>query len=570
MALTDEIKARLDIVSYIGQSVALKKSGKHYKGLCPFHSEQTPSFMVNPDRQTWHCYGACGEGGDVIAFAMKKHGWSFGEAVAELARQAGIEVKPRSSSRQVARTREQLRGLLAVAAEAYHNSLERGSSAAGARAYLEQRGIRSETRAAWRLGYAPAGRDLLARHLRQAGFPDALLLLSGLCFRDERGAVVDFLRDRLVYPLCDERGHTAGFAARALREGQQPKYLNTAESPVFSKSKLLYGLDRAREAALFSGQIVLVEGYMDVLAAHQAGYTNVIASMGTALTAAQVELLHFVPTIYVALDGDSAGREATRRALEGLAAIRRDIRIVSLPAGKDPDEVIRAGGWQAVLDEAEAAGDYLLGLLTRGVDAHTPIAVREALAQELVPLLTRVESGLYRHHYLQKLALALAVPETLLAAYLPADQLLPAGPVLLPPTAAAARAPLQAQVVNALLADHFALSRLQRLFRSIQLADFCAADVPHYAPAFEVLQAALDQDDLDIEDYVQQHLAPHLLPEDTPEVDDNTLARLALRLRLERTVEDLEALLDAGDLDGAQGVLLEKARTQQQLQRLTQ
>ena len=290
MSTTDDIKARIDIVSYVQRFVpTLKKAGRNHKACCPFHNEKTPSFVVNPVRQTWHCFGACAEGGDLFTFAQKLHGWDFKEALRELAAEAGVELQ-RQSPAQKSRSDQldKLRGIASSAAEFFQAALRR-DSAAGIRSYLrDQRGLTDETIQAFQIGYAPDSWDFMLRALRELGHSDDEIVEVGLAVRNENGRVYDRFRNRLIIPIRDERGRVVGFGGRAMNPNDNAKYINSPQSAIFDKSRLLFGLDAARSAIRDSATVVIVEGYMDVIQAHQAGYANVVAQMGTAMTEPQI------------------------------------------------------------------------------------------------------------------------------------------------------------------------------------------------------------------------------------------------------------------------------------------
>ncbi len=290
MSVTEEIKARLDLVAYISESVSLKKAGRNYKANCPFHQERTPSFIVFPDTQTWRCFGACGEGGDIFAFAMKMHGWDFGEALRNLAQRAGVELAP-STPEQTEREAafDRLLGLLDQTARFFHDQLLHAPAAEGARAYVQKRGLSDTTVQTFLLGYAPGGWHALLNHLGGLGYAPDDLIAAGVAIRNDEGRVYDRFRERLVIPIRDGRGRVVGFGARALKPGDEPKYLNSPQTPLFDKSSTLFALDLARREIRERETAVIVEGYMDAMQAHQAGFRNVVAQMGTALTEPQLQ-----------------------------------------------------------------------------------------------------------------------------------------------------------------------------------------------------------------------------------------------------------------------------------------
>ena len=317
MSVTDEIKDRLDIVDVISGYVPLKKAGRNYKGLCPFHNEKTPSFIVFPDTQGWHCFGACGIGGDIFTFVMKRENLDFGEALAMLAAKAGVELQPREAAASGNDAKlERLRAIVADAAVYFHYLLNKANKAASPRDYLAQRGLTETTWEAWQLGYALDSWDALRDRLTGKGYKLDEIEETGLIIRREDGTGwYDRFRGRLMIPIRDVQGRTIGFGARILREDPArpaPKYMNSPQGPLFDKGHILFGLDMARKAIHDEDLAILVEGYMDVMMSHQVGVCNVVAGMGTALGETQMrQLKRYTGNITLALDPDAAGDHAT-------------------------------------------------------------------------------------------------------------------------------------------------------------------------------------------------------------------------------------------------------------------
>lgn len=432
MSTTEDIKSKLDIVDYISRYVPdLKKAGRYYKACCPFHSEKTPSFVVNPDRQSWRCFGACAEGGDVFSFAMKLHGWDFKETLENLGELTGVEVQRQSPRQKAAQQHlDRLRGLLSTAAEYYHAHLMVAEDEA-ARAVMhyaqEKRGFTRQTLEAFQIGYAPDGWQTMLDALRKLGYKETEIIQSGMAIRNDKGRVYDRFRHRLMVPIRDERGRVVGFGARALNPDDNPKYLNSPQTPVFDKSRLLFGLDAAKGAIRERETAVIVEGYMDAVQAHQAGYRNVVAQMGTALTEAQLKLVvpRYAQRVIMALDADDAGQNATRRSLEtarkalqadyaGRLAV--DIRILQIPGAKDPDDLLREEpeAWPDLIDAAQPVADFVIALETAHLKPNASLQERKAIAARVLPLLAASEDNLYRQENLQKLALKLRIAETAL------------------------------------------------------------------------------------------------------------------------------------------------------------
>ncbi len=437
MGLVEDIKERLDIVDVIGSYVSLRRSGKNYKALCPFHEEKTPSFVVFPETQSWHCFGACSTGGDLFSFVMKKEGVDFQGALQLLATRAGLSLEAYAPENdENARLRERLRKLHAAATAHFQKNLQH-ASAEMARAYIEQRGLQPETIALFQLGYALNEWEDTLVYLQGLGFSVEEMELAGLVVRREDGRVYDRFRGRLIIPIHDAQGRVVAFAGRVL-DGGQPKYLNSPQTPIFDKGRTLYGYAQAVHAIRQEDRAVIVEGYMDVLSAHQAGYRNVVASMGTALTASHMRLLaRHTQHIVLALDADAAGQKAALRgvevAREGLergarltltpigalryeATLEVDLRILQLPEGMDPDDLIRQAPerWKTLVEQALPVVDFYLQHFQETLDLDSAEGKAE-MVRQMRPLLREIRSETVRYHYVQKLARMLRVDERLLA-----------------------------------------------------------------------------------------------------------------------------------------------------------
>ena len=440
MTVVDDVKARVDIVELVESYLPLQKAGRIFKARCPFHTEKTPSFVVYPETGTWRCFGQCGTGGDAFAFVQKKDSMTFGEALRKLGEQVGVTVEPpRARDEEAAQQRERAGTLLDAARDYFHRILVYSPAGEEARRYLTSRGITEPSIAGFHLGLSPNGREVLKHHLRDLGYSEEDMLTAGvLVQRDsEEGATVDRFRGRLMFPIADHRGATVGFGARALDAASQAKYLNSPQTPLFDKSGLLYGLDSAMESVRSRGQVVFVEGYLDVIQAHQAGFTDVVAVMGTSLTERQVNLVRRSARRYaLALDPDAAGEEATRRSLEGAwrlfqrvvvrvagsgpVAIRQetpDLRIISLPAGRDPDDVIREDreDWERRVEAAAPILEYLIGWEASREDASSN-AGKLAVADRIFPLISALENPFEQDTAYSKLSAALGVERSALEA----------------------------------------------------------------------------------------------------------------------------------------------------------
>ncbi len=435
MSVTQEIKSKLDIVQYIQQYVPLKKAGRYYKACCPFHNEKTPSFVVNEDTQSWRCFGACAEGGDIFSFAEKMHGWTFSEALRELGNLAGIEVRKQTPQEQARDNHlDRLRGLLQTAAEVYHDHLlQEDPESAAVLAYTQQkRGFTLETIKQFGIGYAPPGWQNILDYLTTLGYSEDEIIEVGLAVRNESGRIYDRFRNRLMIPIRDDRGRVVGFGARILDPDDTPKYLNSPQTPVFDKSRILFGLDTGKNAIRDSETVVIVEGYMDAIQAHQAGFKNVVGQMGTAMTETQLKLVapRYAKKIILALDADAAGQSATRRSLEVAretlqadyaGRLSVDIRILQIPGAKDPDDFLRETPeqWPELVNKAIPVADYVIDseVVALGDIDSVSIQEREAAARRILPMLLASENNLYRQDNLQKLALRLRIAERDLLAW---------------------------------------------------------------------------------------------------------------------------------------------------------
>lgn len=405
----EEIKSKVDIATLIGESVQLKKAGRNFKGLCPFHNEKTPSFMVSPERQSYHCFG-CGEGGDLFEFVMKREAVDFPEALQMLARRAGIQLKGQSPGDTKRKQR-----LFAVNEQAAKYFMAAMNHTAGniARDYLTERGITSATAKAFKVGFAPNEYDPLVKALKAKKFTDQELVEAGIAIQGKRGPYARF-RGRLMIPIGDATGVIRGFTGRVLGEeqaGNMGKYVNTPETPLFHKGKLVYALDLAKQAIINEDAAVLVEGQMDVITAHQAGTTHVVATSGTAMTEDQLrQITRFSKTIILALDNDDAGRKAMLRVVELVGDRDIELKVVELGDAKDPDDLIKAdpAAWKQAISEAEPIIDYLFRHALAG---HAKPYGRAAVTKVLDAVLPalRFRSVLDQDFYSEQFAATLGI-----------------------------------------------------------------------------------------------------------------------------------------------------------------
>jgi DNA primase len=434
MSVIDQVKSRLDIIEVISSYVPLQKSGRNYKALCPFHAEKTPSFVVFPESQHWHCFGACSEGGDVFSFVMKREGWDFRTALKELALRAGVDLQPRTPAQVEAEEEaDRLRELLTTAAQYYHHLLQHAPEARAARAYVAKRGLSDETSERFLLGYSSAGWDNARTYLIERGYTVEDLIKAGMLVqKEESGSTYDRFRDRLMVSIRDVQGRVIGFGARTLDPEGVPKYLNSPQTSLFDKSQTLFGLDLARQAIRREDRVVIVEGYMDVMQAHQAGFANVVAQMGTALTEPQLrQLQRYTKRLVLALDPDAAGVQATLRGVEvaretlaqewepvfdprGLVGhegrLGAEIRVLRLPSGQDPDDLISEDPqlWATLIEEAAPVVEFYLRILLEGLDSEDTKA-KAQVVDKLLPVLQAVANPVERDDYVQKIARTLRV-----------------------------------------------------------------------------------------------------------------------------------------------------------------
>ncbi len=553
MTVVDDIKARVDLVDLVGEYVDLRRSGKNYIGFCPFHdNRRTPAFVVFPETQTWKCFG-CGKGGDVFTFLQEKENLDFGEALRILARRAGV---PLEAQRRGPEPHEHLRALLEEAAVFFRHYLH-APEGREAYAYIRGRGLTDATIEAFGLGYAPRGYETLLRHFRAQGHRLEDLIAAGLVTRREdaagEGRVYDRFRHRLMFPIRDARGRMAGFGARTLDPDGVPKYLNSPQGPLFDKGRLLYGLDKAKKAIRERGLAVIVEGYMDVIALHQAGHGYAVSPMGTALTEHHLRLLkRYTRTIVLALDPDAAGQRAVlrgvdvaQRATDALTPVldargtvhyeqRLDVqlRVVTLPEGLDPDELVQQDPrrWETLLAQARPLLFFVMDTLAAQLDANDPRS-RGRFAQDMADLIRQVGNPVEREAYMQHLADLLGASLSSVAALVeqrgraqrarrrprPADE-------------AARSAPhaWEQVVLGLILHDGAVRALVDRCLRAAGLPPLHAADFQHgpHQALWQGLEAAWQQVELPEDEYLAQHL-------------DATLHAVMARCR--RAAEDLAA-----------------------------
>jgi DNA primase len=410
----ERVKEATNMVEVVSAYTDLRRAGTRFVGLCPFHDERTPSFSVNPQEKLYHCFG-CGAGGDVFKFVEEKEGLAFGEAVEALAERYGVEVEreaedPRAEERRKRRAR--LGELLERSAGFYTTYLWDSDEAGKARRYLAERGLGEEVLRDFGVGYAPSAWDTVLKRGQFAGFKVQELYDAGLLVKNKKGNEYDRFRARITFPVRDARGRVQGFGARAMRAEQKPKYLNSPEGELYAKKRTLYGIDRARAAIAKAGRAVVVEGYTDVLACHQAGIAEVVAVMGTAITPEQVKLLAaYVDEVVLALDADRAGREAMLRAQRVASGKRVRLRVAAMKAGEDPADTLAGKGpgtdaadaFRALVEKADDLPVFHVRMLLEDADLGSP-AGRDRALDEVVPVLRVMPESITREELEREVA----------------------------------------------------------------------------------------------------------------------------------------------------------------------
>ena len=551
MNTVDEIKSRLDIVDIISEDIKLKRSGKNYTGFCPFHANtRTPAFVVFSDSGTWRCFGECNEGGDIFKYVMKKQGWDFREALKSLAERAGVKLEPLTPERKEQNERaDQLRKLLEDAVIFYRHQLTQTEPGLKALEYLvEKRGITQKTAEVWGLGYAPAGWDTTLNYFLNKGYPQIDLMDAGLLSEKQEGGVFDRFRHRLIFPIRDANGEMAGFGGRVLNPDDVPKFMNSPQSLLFDKSRLLYGLDRARKAIRTANQAVIVEGYLDVVVVQQQGFENIISPMGTALTEAQMRMLkRFTRRFVLALDPDAAGVKATLRGLEvaresldhssdvtfdarGLlhneARLQADLRVSTLPEGMDPDEIVLRDPeeWKRIIEESKPIIYHVLDTLVKDQNINDP-KTKSEIAMRILPLINDVPNPVERDAYRQQVARVLQVDESALL-MLASQKTRPRRRLnqaevarreveSRQPAESSAQAKIgsmEKQVLAYLVDDPEKIYRINRWLQKesldrLSLEDFSFTE---YRQAAETVFKSITQDELDPAHYIQENISGEL------------------------------------------------------------
>lgn len=566
MSVIDDIKQRLDIVELASDYIPdLKKVGRNFKALCPFHPETVGSFYIFPERQSWHCFGACGTGGDIFSFVMKKEGVDFGEALRILAEKSGVPLTDKRDSAKEEAT-DRLKRINEAAAQYYHQFLLHSSQAQEARNYLAKRGISEEIIDKFYLGFSPDSWEALRGELIKTGYQEKDLISAGLLVVKDNGGTYDRFRNRLMFPIRDVAGRVLGFGGRSL-DDSLPKYLNSPQTALFDKSNTLYGIDLAKGAIRKQDLAVLVEGYTDVLAAHQYGYSNVVASLGTALTEKHIGIIKKLTTsLTLALDADAAGEMATLRGIEVAShtfdqkviplptpqgfvkyenLLDAEIKVMVLPPGKDPDDIIKENPeeWENLLQEASPVIDYTFNLVVSNTNLTNPIDKSRAVDQ-LLPVINEIKHPVRQAHYLQKLSRLVSVDEHTLASALKRIRPSKKRRDDMMPTASAPATTLSTR-------DHLADYCLSLLIRSPKLQSYAAELSADYFENIEsrVLFLAWNEDpDLDsmrqrldaaLQEYLDILLAKPVPPM-TEEEEGKAIADCTRRLKM-RWLKELKS-----------------------------
>jgi len=597
MSVIDEIKARVDIIDLVSESVQLRRTGKNYTGFCPFHpNSRTPAFVIFPDSGTWRCFGQCNEGGDIFKFIMKKEGLDFSQALRVLAERGGVVLTPMTPEKQAQEDEhERLHSLLEEAVTFFRHHLLNTPAGQQAMAYLQKRGLEPDTIEVFGLGYAPESWDALMGYFTGKGFTVDDLLQAGLVTERQGGdGVYDKFRRRVMFPIRDGAGHIAGFGGRILNPEDMPKFMNSPQTALFDKGRLLYALDLARKAIRAQDQVVIVEGYLDVIALHQAGFNNVVSPMGTALTEDQLRMLkRLTRRIVLALDPDAAGQKATLRGLElarqtmdhstemafdarGLlrheARLEADLRVTTLPEGLDPDEIVLRDSqeWARIVEAARPIVIHVMETLADNQNLEDP-KVKSEIAGQVLPLIEDVPNSVEREAYRQRLARLLRVDERSLVsagspvrrvrrpsgvktvrAEEPAGKAVAAAHALVRPEAA-----LEAYCLRLLLRQPDALYMLDRILQKAGVSRFSTQDFEHadYQVLADLILQAIDQDEMDANQYIQEKLPetlqdvvrellePFPMGEPAAEQMVESLVQTVMRLRHMRTRAHVDQLI---------------------------
>ena len=410
----EEIKKRIDIVEFIGSFVPLKKTGRNFKALCPFHQEKTPSFIVSPERQIWRCFGACNEGGDIVKFLMKWENLTFFEALKELAKKAGVTLKKIDFEDKAWQKKKRFLEMNNLAAEFFQYVLWKTDFGKKALDYLYQRKIKNETIKKFGLGYAPFSWESLLSFLKKKKYEEEEMFENGLVFKKEKGHFCDYFRGRLIFPIRDPRGNIIAFSARTLKsEEKEAKYINTKETILYHKRETLFGIDLAKESIRKENNVYIVEGEFDVISPYQAGFTNFVAIKGSALTKEQLMFLkRYTERITLTLDSDTSGEEAAKKAIEEAEKFDFDINVVTFNFAKDPDEAVKkdVNLFKKTIKNPVGIYDFLIEKILKKYPEKTAFA-KKKISEEIIPFISEIKNAVVQSHYVKKLATLLEVNE---------------------------------------------------------------------------------------------------------------------------------------------------------------
>ncbi|MBU1164614.1 DNA primase [Patescibacteria group bacterium] len=415
----DEIKSRLDVVDVVSEYVRLKQAGTNWKANCPFHSEKTPSFMVSKEKQIWHCFG-CGEGGDIFSFVQRMENIEFPEALRLLAQKAGVKIQ--YANPQIASQKNKLLDICQLTAKYWHNNLLKSDAAKIARDYLQERQVEENIIEEFQIGYAPDSWDQTSKFLIEKGYKEQEIFLAGLTVKKDRGeGFYDRFRGRLIFSILNPHGDIIAFGARTLKNEDSAKYINSPQTLIYNKSLVLYNLDKAKQEIKRLDYAILVEGYTDIVASYQTGIKNVIASSGTALTLEQIKLIkRYTNNLAIAYDADLAGEAASARGIDLAISEGLNVKIISLPEGKDPDDLIREDQtkWQEAIKNAQSIIEFHFKKTLKDLDL-SKVENKKKAAKELLTVISKLNDKIEQTHWLQKLAEKLNTPEEILREVLP-------------------------------------------------------------------------------------------------------------------------------------------------------
>lgn len=411
----EEIRKRIDIVEFIGQFLDLKKSGRNYKANCPFHQEKTPSFVISPDRQIWHCFGSCADGGDVIKFVMKWENITFFEAIRELAEKTGVKLATVDFDDPSWKGREKIFSINSIASDFYHYILTTHPIGEKCLDYVKSRGLGDKLIKTFQLGYSPSSWDSLLKYLKKKGFSYEDAHESGLAIKSERGSFYDRFRSRLMFPLKDHRGNILGFSGRSLTGEGDAKYVNTPETSVYHKRETLFGIDAAIESIKKADRAILVEGEFDAISSFKEGLTNTVAIKGSAVTRDQLMLIkRFTKKLTLALDMDSSGNETTKKAIWECEYLDMEVSIAQFKYGKDPDEAIQkdVSAFKESVRNPLPIYDFIISSACEKYPTNDAMA-KKNIGAEVIPYLARIQNPIVKSHYIKKIADILEVSTNL-------------------------------------------------------------------------------------------------------------------------------------------------------------